>query len=720
MPRFSTLRLAPMLSLAAMAAAVAAGWLALSATVDAQVPSSTASTSALELNVALEGHDGALREGETVGLIVELSGSVEPRSTWRIDSLEIVSGGCRVEADVCADENVQGTSDLSSKTDATADFDRDSSWVELPQPLSWAHNNRRRLSPGDAVEGENATVQIRCFDREQGGGHGQIGAGGRALVSCAYMIVPSAGTPRFPEIVVPPGTPAGTLDVYAEMEMPDGEWAAMEVRASNGGAPSTFHVGGRHRYFQRFGIAITDTVAVLDADLSWEGLTSAEAVAPPRGSVVASLRATDGDGLSAPIWALTSVVLNTTVGTIEPVAGQGLPGNACTGSSCAIVGADLRAAGRSAVQRVLDEFAAANHAPSRTLIEADQAVGVPRDLRFRVSCPGPGTFGDLRATVVAGSAVFEPPELRALRMICGGDAARVVLTPAAADRRHSIFFRRTADDDLDVLKIGIRGEDVSGRNSGLPAETALDVRDPEGGDVRGIEAEIACSDADRTDCEAVLRVVGEDALATGDYSLSVRAPRLARLTVPFHISSAPAAISVTNDLEGRDLRIGERVTITAVVTDGDDFPVADGTPVIMQEITQGSPTSALQRALVDSTTTGGEARAVYIAVAPGSHVITVSAGSVTAVSAVRSSALIIGRGCTVEDLTRTGAGPSFWLGPSGECSASDLLGQLDDAPAILLLALDRWVGYAEFESGGAVPGSRDFRLNYGDALWIAG
>lgn len=127
MPRFSMPRLAPMLSLAAMAAAVA--WLALGAIADAQVPSSAGSTGALELNVALEGHDGALREGETVGLIVELSGSVEPRTTWRIDSLEIVSSGCRVEADVCADEDVQGTSDLSSKTDATADFDRDSSWV---------------------------------------------------------------------------------------------------------------------------------------------------------------------------------------------------------------------------------------------------------------------------------------------------------------------------------------------------------------------------------------------------------------------------------------------------------------------------------------------------------------------------------------------------------------------------------------------------------------
>lgn len=710
-----------MLRFAAIAAAAAAGWLALSVIAEAQVPSSTGSVSALELNVALEGHDGALRGGETSGLIVELSGEVAPRGSWRIDSLEIVSGGCRVEADACADGDVQGTSELSSKTDATADFDRDSSWVELPQPLSWAHNNRRRLSPGDAVEGEDATVQIRCFDREQGGGHGQVGAGASALVSCAYMIVPRTGTPRFPEILVPPGTPAGTLDVYAEMELPEGEWAAMEVRASNGGVPSTFHVGGRNRYFSRFGIAITDTVAVLDVDLTWEDSASAEAVVPPRGSVVARLGATDGDGLSAPIWALTSVVLNTTVGSIDPVAGQGLPGDVCAGpSSCAIGATELRTAGRSAVQRVLNEFAAANHAPTRTLIEADQAVGVPRDLRFRLACPGPGTFGDLRATVVAGDAVFEPPELRPLRMICGGDAARIVLSPAAADRRHSIFFRRTDGDDLDVLRIGIMGEDVSGRNSGLPTETALDVRDPEGGNARGIEAEIACADADRTDCDAVLRVAGEDALATGDYSLSVRAPRLARLSVPFHVSSAPAAIAVSNDLEGRELRIGERVTITAVVTDADDFPVADGTPVIMQEITQGSPQSSLQRALVDAATKGGEARAVYIAVAPGSHVITVSAGSVTAVNAVRSSALIIGRGCTVEDLTRTGAGPSFWLGPSGECSASDLIGQLEDAPAILLQVLDRWVGYAELESGGAVPGARDFTLNYGDALWILG
>lgn len=710
-----------MFRFAAIGAVAAAVWLGLSAIADAQVPSSAGSTSALELNVALEGHDGALRGGETVGLIVELSGSVAPRGAWRIDSLEIVSGGCRVEADSCADEDVQGTSELSSKTDATADFDRDSSWVELPQPLSWAHNNRRRLSPGDEVEGEDATVQIRCFDREEGGGHSQVGAGANALVSCAYMIVPSAGTPRFPEMIVPRGTPAGTLDLYAEMELPEGEWAAMEVRASNGGAPSTFHVGGRNRYFSRFGIAITDTVAVLDVELAWEDSASAEAVVPARGSAVASLRATDGDGLSAPIWGLTSVVLNTTVGTIAPVAGQGLPGDACSSpASCAIGELALRAAGRSGLQRVLSEFGAANHAPTRTLIAADQAVGVARDLRFRLSCPGPGTFGDLRATVVAGDAVFDPPELRTLRMICGGDAARVVLTTAAADRRHSIFFRRTAGDDLDVLKIGIMGEDVSGRNSGLPAETALDVRDPEGDEVRGIEAEIECADADRTDCEAVLRVAGEEALATGDYSLSVRAPRLPRLTVPFHVSSAPAAIAVSNDLDGRDLRIGERVTVTAVVTDADDFPVADGTPVIMQEITQGSARSALQRALVDSTTTGGEARAVYIAVAPGSHVITVSAGSVTAVSAVRSSALIIGRGCTVEDLTRTGAGPSFWLGPSGECSASDLIGQLDDAPAILLLALDSWVGYAELETGDALPGSRDFTLNYGDQLWITG
>ena len=719
-----------LLRVAAVLAAASAVWLALAAA-GAQTsqapPSADAAVEPFRLDIALEGDLEVVHAGVTVGVIAELTGVVRPRGEARIQSLELIAVECAGTGDVCDDRDVQpsGAARVSRAGDATHFFDT-ATWLVLPPPYSWAHNGGRRTVAGDG------NLLVRCYDRDAASGAPAVAAGDAAIISCRFMVRDvRTGALSLPRIVVPAGPPERSLEVTAEMEFEDERWGAMEiVVARPGGTTQTYYAGGRRTYFALTEFQVFDVDPAAEVRLDWDGFAN-EAVVPQRGSATAVLRLTDGLGAASSVARhLRSIIFNTTVGSISASSDLALPAGSCSaGASCVITGTGPADAGIGVLEaayraRRAAAFApGAAEAPRLSYIEADRAAGPSSELRVRVSCTAPGSFGDLSASVVTSSGnAFDPDDLGSLRLICGGEAVRLALSPSARDRSHSIFQRPTEDDDLDMLRVAIRGEDVSGRNSELPGETAAELRDADGRLVRGIASSIECDDPPmRTQCDAVLRVTEPAGVPTGDYELLVHTPGLRSLHVPFHVSGPPASITVTDDLDGSELLIGQTTQVTIEVLDTDGSPVADGTPVRISRIaTAGSPEGALQIVRADRTTTGGRATAAYVALAQGQNLLSVSAGGAASLHVIRSSALVTGRGCTIEDL-RPAPQPgeyATWVGSGGYCFAADMIGEIEGAAVLWLVTRNNWLGYAEIAPGTAVPGARNFPLYPGDLIWI--
>ena len=718
--------------LAAVLAAASAVWLALAAA-GAQTaqapPAEDATVEPFRLDIALEGDPQVVHAGATVAVIAELTGVVRPRGDAEIESLELIAVDCAGEGGTCDDRDVQasGAARVSRAEDATRFFD-DATWLVLPPPYSWMHNADRRTVAGDG------DLQVHCYDRDAASSAPAVAAGGAAIISCLFMVQDvRTGDLSLPRVSVPDGAPERPLQVTAEMEFEDERWGAMEVGISrSGGSTQTYYVGGDRTYFAQSSFQVFDTDPAAEVRLDWDGFEN-EAVVSPRGAATAVLQLTDGLGAASSVAKhVRSIVFNTTVGSIAAGSDLALPSGACSGgASCAITGtgpADAGIGALDAAYRTRRDAAFASgsgmaRAPRRSFIEADREAGPSSELRVRVSCTAPGSFGDLSASVVTSSGnVFDPDDFGGLRLICGGEAVRLALSPSARGRSHSIFQRPTENDDLDMLRVAIRGEDVSGRNSNLPIATAAEPHGAGGRVLSGITASIECEDPSmRTRCDAVLRVTEPAGVPTGDYELHVHTPGLRSLLVPFHVSGAPASVAVSDDLDGSELLIGETAQVTIEVLDADGSPVADGTPVRISRIaTAGAAEGALQIVRSDRTTTGGRATASYVALAQGQNLLSVSVGDASALHVIRSSALITGRGCTVEDL-RPAPQPgqyATWTGSGGYCFAADMIGEIEGAAVLWLVARTNWLGYAEAEPGAPAPGARNFPLYPGDLIWI--
>ena len=703
--------------LLAMAGAALAVWLAVAA-VDAQGATgrSSARVSELGLQIALVGHERHIRAGETVGVIVELAADVAPEEPWRADSIELISGACRVGAGRCPDDQLPRTSNVSRSADPARFFDASGTWLELPSGLSWEHNNRPRLDLGRG----NATLV--CADRDETGTYPPLAPGARAVATCAFMIVDGA-TREFPVMRVPEGTPDGDLVLAAEVKFAPGTHGGLAIGLSNAaGGDEDFVVGGEREYFDTYTVRVRNTPPVGSVDFSWGG-GSSEGVAPSNGSVTAELAVTNSEGDPVQVSQLRSIIVTTDIGGVRAAASIGLDAAslpACAGGrACVLDEAQLDSAYEAQQRRVHDPFSGSNPAAPQFYSESNAERGVLQAIEFVLRCGGTGGFGDVTASVVVDDGtLWSAEEVGPLRLICGGETIRLANVPR---RAYSVHFRATEGDDLDLLRVPIRGEDVSGRNSGVPEDAAATVRDGDGALVRsGASASVACADANRANCNALVRITSGEGLPTGDYQLAIRSAALPLLVVPFHVSGAPSTIEATASPAGA-VGIGQQVRIEATVADADGWPVADGTPIDLADtVTTSGAGSALVHVVSDKATLGGRATAVYVAVLPGSTVLTATSGTASLVHVIRSSTAVelVGE-CDATDLTAREPGNyATWFGAGGECTASELLRQLPDAGSIFLWNSRRWLLYAEAD-GQPIPNASDFAIEHGDTLFIA-
>ena len=207
-------------------------------------------------------------------------------------------------------------------------------------------------------------------------------------------------------------------------------------------------------------------------------------------------------------------------------------------------------------------------------------------------------------------------------------------------------------------------------------------------------------------------------LAAGEYTLELRAGTLTA-TAGFRVSGGAAALAL-GEPDGR-LAAGERISITAAVSDEEGNAVSDGTPVEWSATDVGTRTVLVQIS-ADETTTAGAATATWQVIGPGVSTVRAVAGNAANVRLVEVPVPAVAPPPPppppVEGLSsRLPNRLSAWNG-QGMTTASELLAALDGVSSLLLWTPSGWLRYAQ-QDGAIVPGSLNFEVLPGSVLWLA-
>ena len=337
------------------------------------------------------------------------------------------------------------------------------------------------------------------------------------------------------------------------------------------------------------------------------------------------------------------------------------------------------------------------------------------DIRVSLTHPGAGQSGTatVSATVlsVAGASFTPDP----IEIIFSGPAETLTISEPAT----SLLNVMTANDDRDVMTLSVSAEDKSGNRAEVSDRSRSatlkgpDGKTPSGGVSADFTAELDANDNPQV--EITVTAEAGDALATGDYTLEVKAGgKTATQTI--NVSAGAAAVSLSVDGAAE---IGQRLTVTATVTDAGGALVADGTPVTF---TDGSAqaTPALVPVNAETKTTDGAASAVYLVVSPGTGFVTASSGdSASDVALIRTALPSAEPVSPAESLSSTDVNSYSVYTGAEAVTASELLAGLEGASGILRWDGSDWLRY-NVADGREVPGSVDFAIPSGSILWLSG
>ena len=212
-------------------------------------------------------------------------------------------------------------------------------------------------------------------------------------------------------------------------------------------------------------------------------------------------------------------------------------------------------------------------------------------------------------------------------------------------------------------------------------------------------------------------------LVAGEYALKAKRGELED-TAMFTVAGATGNASLEVDHDSVS-EFGQQVTATATLTDAEGNHVVDGTEVIFT--VSGKGLTAAGKGVVGSNTTtkssGGMAKATYVATGSGTAVIAVVADNTTAVATVTSTA-----GATDDAMPEEEASVSCLSELSGfatwscgvEADASEIFDMVSGrgVTALHLWNGSTWVRYSVVD-GAMVPGSSDFMVTKSDILYIS-
>ena len=282
-------------------------------------------------------------------------------------------------------------------------------------------------------------------------------------------------------------------------------------------------------------------------------------------------------------------------------------------------------------------------------------------------------------------------------------------------------------DNRDVVTLAVTAADALGGKVAVPASgVSAWLSDPVGARVAsGVEITWPLLGADgepeldpdrnRQVRVNVNRAAGQ-ALRSGEYTLTVRAGGLTA-TRKLAISGDAATVALSEPTPAPALN--GQFTVTAVVADASGAAVPNGTSVRWAAESLLESTSLVQLT-AERITSGGEASATYLVVAPGRTSVRATVGGVSNVQLVEiadttapTAPLTVAEQLTHRALSR----PVSWLG-EGTVTASALLAAVEGATTVQLWQYGRWIRYGVSE-GREIPGSFNFIAENGAVLWFS-
>ena len=393
--------------------------------------------------------------------------------------------------------------------------------------------------------------------------------------------------------------------------------------------------------------------------------------------------------------AITSIVISTTGGSLEAKLGQRYSCDSVTVTrACEIDISNYATAGEPLPSKI------------RVMLHAAEA---------------PGT-ADVSAVVVAGGQVFTPDPVTVT--FYGPVGALTLSEPSG-----TVLAYHTASDDRDMIKFTVDATDANGNAVRTP-NVGVKITDPDGITVSPSKYMVHRSGALNHTLQLDNDTAKASAWKTGDYEIAVSHGALSQKAT-FTVVSAADAIELTLS-DDMPSEVGGEVLVTAMITDENGNPVADGTVVtIRTPDLQGDFDSVVVADATSDATKGGEAEVALVVVGPGRAVVRATVADDE--TPVRKSAV----------LTSTAGAPEPVVEPEPEpeVASVDCLSNLSgfstwtcgvdaDVSEIFTMVSERgvtaihlwngtnWVRYSVV-GGSEVPGSSDFMVTKTDILYIS-
>ena len=514
------------------------------------------------------------------------------------------------------------------------------------------------------------------------------------------------------EIVIPAGIPDGAFTISGSVTVEGQTYSGtLEVRISatiKEVAQTTLDFANDDR----------GTLNLRD-DRPWP-----DTIAPGESTVLRLSVLSETDHAPAP-GSITSILLNTTVGALstnindterDPAAFTTARRNqdGCIGTggfTCQVPTAAAVLTSDNTDEILVTLTAPRDAAPGRAVVTA------------RVISTAGDTFTASRTVAITGPfdalQIAEPPT----------SILNVGTPDDGADR-----------DDRDLLRLAVTAQDAAGNDIIVPGTAAAargrpraipthrlviigpdDKRAPAGISARWAVSDVNAGLAVDADGNPLIEIdvdaAPSAALSTGVYTLEARVDR--RLwTREFRVAGGPAAISITE--APSTANVDSRITISVAVTDAEDRPVADGTPVDFSEQRIGTTPVLIILSPATQRTVDGAASVEMLVINAGSAYIRAAAGDVADVRVIQFGAAAAAGPAVMPDeqLSVTEPGNySVWLS-NEPVVASSLLPALEGAGGVWQWNGQRWIGYSVV-TGLLVPGSVDFLIERGSILWLS-
>ncbi len=307
-----------------------------------------------------------------------------------------------------------------------------------------------------------------------------------------------------------------------------------------------------------------------------------------------------------------------------------------------------------------------------------------------------------------------------------GPAASLTVDDATKTLRN-VNVEKNDDDELvqDTITLLVNAEDKSGNAADPPSGLVTTIAGPDGNAI-GADTISASSPKQGKDGKwriTVTNVSGNSvsaALKTGEYTLKAKSGSIED-TAMFTVAGAVDTITVDVD-EMNPTELGQGLTVTAMVVDGDGAAAADDTLVNFEssddKIAKRVGTSG------NVNTKDGAASATFVVTGPGLVVITASTGGKTDSVVVNSSAGMVEPEAMPEEEASVSclselSGFATWS-CGVEADASEIFDMVSGrgVTALHLWNGSTWVRYSVVD-GAMVPGSSDFMVTKSDILYIS-